>query len=54
MNRKWELAEAIFNNDRITAPVLPLGTTIWFISATDNRGLQTSSEVMFIDSKLKE
>jgi len=54
MNRKWESTEAKLNNNLITAPIVPLGTTMWYISATDNRGLQTSSEVMFIDPKLKE
>lgn len=46
MNRKWESAEATINNDRITA-VMPLGAIMWYISATDNRGLQTSSEIVF-------
>ncbi|WP_448699205.1 alpha/beta hydrolase family protein [Mucilaginibacter sp. AW1-3] len=48
MNRKWESAEATLNNGRITAPVLPLGTTMWYISATDDKGLQTSGEIMFV------
>ncbi|OCX53185.1 hypothetical protein BEL04_02415 [Mucilaginibacter sp. PPCGB 2223] len=48
MNRKWESAEAVLNNNRVTAAVLPLGTTMWYVSVTDNRGLQSSGEVMFV------
>jgi cephalosporin-C deacetylase-like acetyl esterase len=52
MNRKWESVEAVINNNQITVPILPPGVTMWYISAVDNRGLQTSGEVVFIDPKL--
>ncbi len=47
MNRKWESAEAVLNSNEITAPILPIGITMWYISAVDNRGLQTSSGIVF-------
>jgi dienelactone hydrolase len=52
MNRKWESAEVQINNGRITTAIIPLGTTMWYFSSTDNRGLLTSSEVTFIEPKL--
>jgi len=50
-DRKWETSEATLKNNRIEAPMPPAGTNMWYISTTDERGLQTSSGIMFIDQK---
>ena len=52
MKRKWEATEVKFGNGHITSPLPPTGTTIWYLSLIDEKGLQVSSPVQFIDPKL--
>jgi len=49
-DRKWQSVDATMDKDQIRAPFPPMGTTMWYISVTDDRGLQTSSEIMFVTS----
>lgn len=52
MKRKWGSTEVKFSNDHITSPLPPRGTTMWYLSLTDDKKLQVSSAVQFIDPKL--
>ncbi len=53
MNRKWNSIEIPFTKNRIISSLPPLGTTIWYNSIIDERGLITSGEVQFKDEKIK-
>ncbi|MEO6520765.1 MAG: acetylxylan esterase [Mucilaginibacter sp.] len=52
MNRKWVSTEVKFNDHAIIAPLPPKGVTLWYLSLIDDRGLQVSGPVQFIDPKL--
>jgi cephalosporin-C deacetylase-like acetyl esterase len=52
MKRKWESNQVNFYKDRITSPLPPNRSTIWYLSVIDDRGLQVSSPLKFIDPKL--
>jgi dienelactone hydrolase len=52
MKRKWESIEVKYSKDEIIAPLPPAETTIWYLSLFDNRGLQVSSPLQFIEPKL--
>jgi len=52
MKRKWESTEVKINKDQIIAPQPPAGTTIWYLSLIDDKGLQVSGPLQFIDPKL--
>ncbi len=52
MNRKWESVAATFDKDHINAPAPPPGSTIWYLSLTDDKGLQVSGPLQFIEPKL--
>ena len=47
-DRKWLSTEASVKKDRITSALPSAGTTMWYFSAADNRGLQTSGEIIFV------
>jgi len=51
-DRKWQSVEAKMDKDQIKAILPPTGTTMWYFSVTDDRGLQTSGELMFIKSHI--
>ena len=48
VKRKWSSLPAELKGDEIVGPALPEGTTIWLLSATDERGAMTSSGVVFV------
>jgi cephalosporin-C deacetylase-like acetyl esterase len=48
VDRKWKSAPATFDDKTITANVVPVEATIWFLSATDERGAMTSTDVVFV------
>jgi cephalosporin-C deacetylase-like acetyl esterase len=52
MKRQWQSTEVKYNNGHITAPLPPQGTTLWYLSLIDDKGLQVSSPVQFIYPKL--
>ena len=52
MKRKWESTEVKMNKNQIIAPRPPAGTTIWYLSLVDDKGLQVSGPLQFIDPKL--
>ncbi|HWZ35269.1 MAG TPA: acetylxylan esterase [Mucilaginibacter sp.] len=52
MNRKWDSMPAALINGQITVPKLPMNTTIWYFSLTDENGLLVSGPLQFIDPKL--
>jgi cephalosporin-C deacetylase-like acetyl esterase len=43
----WEEKPACVNGKRVDSPMLPNGTTIWFLTVNDIRGATVSSELMF-------
>jgi cephalosporin-C deacetylase-like acetyl esterase len=47
VDRKWNTVSATFDEETLTAPAAPDDATIWFMSATDQRGAMTSSDVVF-------
>ncbi len=53
MDRKWISVEASLVKNKIISSLPPTGTTMWFLSAIDERGLKTSSEVQFVEEKLR-
>jgi cephalosporin-C deacetylase-like acetyl esterase len=52
MKRKWETKEVEYVNGQILAPKPPAETTIWYLSVLDDRGLQVSSALQFIEPRL--
>lgn len=52
MKRKWESVQVKFSKDQIIAPQPPASTTIWYITLIDERGLQVSSPLQFINPRL--
>jgi hypothetical protein len=50
--RKWQAREATVAHGRITALRPPMGTTIWYLSATDHREAMISTDVVFEDRAL--
>ena len=48
MKRNWQSVRAEIKAGHIIAPLLPTGTTIWYLSLFDNRSLQVSSPLQFI------
>jgi hypothetical protein len=53
MNRKWTTVDASLVKNKIVSSLPPVNSTMWFLSAIDNRGLKTSSEVQFVEEKLR-
>lgn len=51
IDRKWVTEEARLRNKKIMSPLPPKGTTIWYLSLIDKRGLKVSGEVQFNDQK---
>jgi cephalosporin-C deacetylase-like acetyl esterase len=47
MKRNWQSTVAKIVKGKIIAPKLPAGTTIWYLSLFDDRGLQVSSPLQF-------
>jgi cephalosporin-C deacetylase-like acetyl esterase len=52
MKRNWQSTEAKVKDGYIIAPLPPSGTTIWYLSLFDDRGLQASSPLQFIHTGL--
>ncbi|MDB5110403.1 MAG: alpha/beta fold hydrolase [Mucilaginibacter sp.] len=52
MKRKWESVQVKFSKDQILAPQPPAGTTIWYLTLYDDKGLQVSSPLQFINPRL--
>ena len=52
MNRKWQSAPADFDGQHISVAQVPAGTTIWYLSVTDQQGLMVSGSLQFINPKL--
>ena len=52
MDRKWVTVEAALVKNKIVSSLPPVNSTIWFLSAIDDRGLKTSGEVQFVEDKL--
>jgi hypothetical protein len=53
MERKWITVEASLVKNKIVCALPPASSTMWFLSAIDVRGLKTSSEVQFVEDKLR-
>ncbi len=53
MDRKWISVEASLVKNKIVSSLPPANSTMWFLSAIDERGLKTSSEVQFVEDKLR-
>jgi len=53
MDRKWITVEASLVKNKIVSSLPPANSTMWFLSAMDDRGLKTSSEVQFVEDKLR-
>jgi dienelactone hydrolase len=53
MDRKWISVEASLVKNKIVSSLPPANSTMWFLSAIDERGLKTSSEVQFVEEKLR-
>jgi len=53
MGRKWISVEASLVKNKIVCSLPPINSTMWFLSAIDDRGLKTSSEIQFVEEKLK-
>lgn len=53
MDRKWVTVEAALVKNKIVSSLPPGNSTIWFLSAIDDRGLKTSGEVQFVEDKLR-
>lgn len=49
LQRQWQTAAGTFNPEAIHLPAAPDGTTIWFVSATDDRGAMASTDVVFVE-----
>ena len=47
VDRTWKTVAATFSRNTLTAPAVPDDATIWFLSATDQRGAMTSTDVVF-------
>ena len=47
MNRKWQSIAVTIRNNEVVVPVLPTGLTIWYLSLTDERGMQVSGELQW-------
>ncbi|MEO2014634.1 MAG: acetylxylan esterase [Fuerstiella sp.] len=47
VGRSWNTVSASFDEKTLTAPAVPDDATIWFVSATDQRGAMTSTDVVF-------
>lgn len=47
-DKVWQTAKADVKGQRITAQLPPAGTLIWFLSVTDQRGMQSSGEINFV------
>jgi dienelactone hydrolase len=52
MKRKWESVQVKFSKNQILAPQPPAGTTIWYLTLYDDKGLQVSSSLQFINPRL--
>jgi cephalosporin-C deacetylase-like acetyl esterase len=52
MKRKWESVQVKFSKDQILARQPPAGTTIWYLTLYDDKGLQVSSSLQFIAPRL--
>lgn len=46
-DRKWQSTAISLNNNLITLPSVPSGTTIWYLSVTDERGMQVSGKLQW-------
>jgi dienelactone hydrolase len=53
MDRKWNTVEVSLVKNKIVSSLPPINSTMWFLSAIDERGLKTSSEVQFVEDKLR-
>lgn len=49
--RKWNTMEVPVKNGLIISPVPPEGTTAWYFSVADQRGLDVSGTVQFVKNK---
>jgi len=46
-DRTWQSMGIRLNGNVISSPPVPAGTTIWYLSVTDNRGMQVSGELQW-------
>ncbi|MCP4170467.1 MAG: prolyl oligopeptidase family serine peptidase [Fuerstiella sp.] len=47
VDRTWKTVAATFDRKTLSAPAAPEDATVWFMSATDQRGAMTSTNVVF-------
>ena len=47
-DKVWQTAKADVRGRRIVAALPPAGTLIWFLSVTDQRGMESSGEINFV------
>ncbi|MNL36637.1 hypothetical protein D3C87_1587290 [compost metagenome] len=45
--RKWRSSPLTIKNSLIALPALPAGTTIWYVSVKDERGMEVSGELQW-------
>lgn len=50
-DRKWARREVAIKNNKVSLTLAPDNITSWFLSVTDKRGLQVSSELVWPDLK---
>jgi dienelactone hydrolase len=50
-DRKWESQEVPIKNNRISSPLAPYGSTIWYFTIIDKRGLQVNTELIWPAAK---
>jgi dienelactone hydrolase len=48
VNRKWNTTEVQVKNGYMISSIPPKGTTVWYLSLEDERGLKVSGEVQFL------